>query len=177
MHRLWRWTTVWLLGWLMAFASAVVYAQPAGWSNTAPLPPSDPTDVCSELHSLSANGLVAGETNGDFGGLGAGEVVTMTATLGTATSGAFRIVGDPTGTNTLAGPSGIPGTLTFTSNGTLPGTSVGVGWFVDAANGGTVNIAVSCVATAIPTTSPSALLIMAACLALGGLVVLFRRRN
>ncbi len=160
----------------MAVAPAVIYAQV--WNSPkAPGPP----DVCLLLPALSAAGRVTGNTNGDFGTLGAGQSVTMSATLGTATSGTFRIVGDPGGVNTLAGPSGIPGTLTFTSNGKLPGTSVGVGYFIDAANGGTVNITVtsSCALSSvpIPTTSPSALLVMAACLALGGLIVLFQRRS
>lgn len=165
-HRFLRLTLAWVAGGIIAVAPAVLYAQVT-------------SDVCLQLPALSANGLDTGDTNGDFGRLAAGESVTMTATLGTAASGTFRIVGDPVGTNTLAGPSGIPGTLTFTSTGTLPGTSVGVGWFIDAANGGTVNIAVSssCIIPTIPTTSTSTLLIMAVCLALGGLIVLSRRRS
>lgn len=159
-------------GWVMAMTPSVLWAQ--GWTHS-----NAGADVCARLPGLSASGLGVGHTNGDVGTLGAGESVTMTASLGTAASGSFRIVGDPGGVNTLAGPSAIPGTLTFTSNGTLPGTSIGVGYFIDAANGGTVNIAVtsSCVLQPVPTTSTNTLLIIAACLALGGVTALYLRRG
>jgi hypothetical protein len=157
-------------------AQTKTWQGPHGNTNVKPAA----VDVCSLMPGLSTGGLVTGNTNGDFGTLAAGESVTMTATLGTATGGTFRIVGDPSGTNTLAGPSGIPGSLTFTSNGTLPGTSVGVGYFIDSAVGGTVNISVTSVcggSANIPTTSQSNLLVLAALLAICGAAVLIRRRG
>jgi hypothetical protein len=126
-------------------------------------------DVCSQMAGLSATGLVAGSTNGNFGYIGLGKTVTMTATLNTATAGTFRIVGDPSGTVTLAGPSPIPGTLTYIGTGTVPPGGVGVGFFIDTATGGTVNINVSCaLVSPVPATSPMTLMLIAALLLLAG---------
>jgi hypothetical protein len=168
-------------GCAIAIGALALDAQPTDpWSRAgarASAPPSG--DVCSQLPGLSATGLLAGDTNGDFGTLAAGESVTMTATLGTAGSGSFRIVGDPGGVDTLAGPASIPGTLTFVSNGALPGGSVGVGYFIDTAAGGTVDIAVksSCVPAQVPATSVSTLALIAALITLGAGTVLVVRRN
>jgi hypothetical protein len=134
-------------------------------------------DVCDQMASLSATGQVAGSTNGQFGYIGLGKVVTMTASLNTATAGTFRIVGDPAGAVTLAGPSPIPGTLTYVGTGTVPPGGVGVGFFVDTATGGTVNVNVTCAApvTAVPATSHTSLLLMAALLLLAGGFAVHRR--
>jgi hypothetical protein len=125
-------------------------------------------DVCSQIPLLSATGLVAGATNGDFGFIGQGETVTMSATRNTATGGTFRIVGDPAGTVTLAGPSPIPGTLTYNGTGAVPPGGVGVGYFIDTAVGGTVNIAASCSLQPVPATSPQTLLVLALLLLAAG---------
>jgi hypothetical protein len=136
-----------------------------------------PQFVCGQIASLTANGLVAGNTNGIFGILRAGETVTMAATLGTATAGTFRIVGDPAGAVTLAGPASIPGTLTYGGTGGFPPGAVGVGYFIDTATGGNVNIRASCAAGAVPTTSQTTLMAMAALLLILGVGVLYRRRG
>jgi hypothetical protein len=125
-------------------------------------------DVCSQMANLSATGVSAGGTNGNFGYIGQGETVTMTATRNTATGGTFRIVGDPAGAVTLAGPSPIPGTLTYLGTGAVPPGGVGVGYFIDTAVGGTVNIAVSCSLQPVPTTSPQSLLVLAVLLLAAG---------
>ena len=134
-------------------------------------------DVCSRLPGLGETGLVAGNTSGEGGSFAAGESLTMTATLGTATGGTFRIVGDPGGVNTLAGPSSIPGTLTFVSSGALPGSSIGVGYFIDNAFGGTVDITVRsfCVPVPVPATSITTLPLLALLLGLGSVIILIRR--
>ena len=137
-----------------------------------------PVDVYRQLPSLSQTGLVASVTNGRVGTFAAGESVTMTATLGTASGGTFRIVGDRGGVNTLAGPWSIPGTLTFVSTGALPGSSIGVGYFIDTATGGAVNsnIRSSCAAAQVPTTSSSALVLLVTLLTLSAAVALALRR-
>lgn len=114
--------------------------------------------MCPLTSNLSATGLTAPTTNGNFGTLNAGAVVTMTTTLGTATTGTFRIVGDPGGVVTLAGPATIPSTLTYVGTGTLPAGSVGVGYYIDTSNG-TVNITASCAYSSepVPTLSTYAL--------------------
>jgi LPXTG-motif cell wall-anchored protein len=96
--------------------------------------------------------------------------------LGTAIGGSFRIVGDPGGTITLAGPSAIPGTLRW--NGTpLPPGSLGIGYFIDTATGGTVNLTASCTLQSIPSLSENMLMLLGGMLLLaGGAVVLARRR-
>jgi hypothetical protein len=119
-------------------------------------------DVCSQMAGLSASGLVAGATNGDAPGfIGQGETVTMSATRNTATGGTFRIVADPAGAVTLAGPSPIPGTLTYAGTGAVPPGGIGIGYFIDTAVGGTVNIAVSCSVQPVPASSPPTLLVLA----------------
>jgi hypothetical protein len=166
-----------IIGCTVALIPVVSGAQAGNaWSPLAA--PAAPVDVCRQLQSLSQTGLVASDTNGRIGTLAAGESVTMTATLGTASGGTFRIVGDPGGVNTLAGPSSIPGTLTFVSTGALPGSSIGVGYFIDTATGGTVNINVrsSCTAVQVPTTSSGALVLLVTLLSLSAAVALALRR-
>jgi hypothetical protein len=101
----------------------------------------------------------------------------MSTTLGTATGGTFRIVGDPAGAVTLAGPSSIPGTLRW--NGVpLPPGSVGIGYFIDAATGGTVNLTASCAVQQIPTLSQNMLALLAGVLLLvGGAAIVARRHT
>jgi hypothetical protein len=135
-------------------------------------------DACSTIAALSANGLITGATNGQVGAtLASGETITMTTTLGTATGGTFRIVGDPAGAVTLAGPTSIPGTLRF--NGVpLPPAAVGIGYFIDAATGGTVNLTASCAVQQVPTLSQNMLILLAGVLLLvGGTVIVARRRT
>src|SRR5208282_4477044 len=56
-----------------------------------------------------ATGLVTGSTNGEVSStFSAGDYITISATLGTATSGSFAIVGNSTGSPVLSGPRSIP---------------------------------------------------------------------
>jgi hypothetical protein len=150
--------------------AALVLAPSAGLAQVPP-------GYCTQIASLTANGLVAGATNGIVGTPPPGLGITMTASLGTATAGTFRIVGDPAGTVTYAGPKAIPGTLTYTTTGSLPPGAIGVGFFIDTATGGTVNITAACSAVQVPTTSQNALIAMAALLLAIGTAVLYRRRS
>lgn len=136
-----------------------------------------PPNYCAQIASLSTTGLVAGATNGVTGTPPAGLHITMAATLGTATAGTFRIVGNPGGTVTYAGPSPIPGTLSYTTTGTLPPGAIGLGFLIDSATGGTVNITAQCDAVQVPTTSQNALIALAALLLAIGTAVLYRRRS
>lgn len=145
--------------------ATALWAQPA------------PGDVCGSIGGLSATGLVTGDTNGVVGAtLASGEIITMSTTLGTATGGTFRIVADSGGTMTLAGPSPIPGTLRF-SGGPLPAGAEGIGYFIDTATGGTVNLTASCALQSIPTMSDNMLIALAALVLAVGAGVLVRRRN
>ena len=133
--------------------------------------------VCGQISTLTANGVPAGFTNGIFSILRVGETVTIKATPGTATAGTFRIVGDPAGATTFAGPTTIPGTLVYNGTGSFPPGAGGVGYFIDTAIGGNVNIQATCDANAIPTTSQTALIAMAALMLLLGGGLLYRRRR
>jgi hypothetical protein len=142
-----------------------------------------PVNICGSMAGLSANGLAAGANNGQFGFIGAGQIVTMTATLNTATGGTFRIASNPTTpfTPNLAGPSPIPGTLTYIGTGAVPPGGQGVGYVIDTATGGTVNLVVTCAAiaapiAAIPATSATTLMLMAGLLLALGSAFLYRRR-
>jgi hypothetical protein len=149
---------------VLAFAPVQGFAQAPGF--------------CAQIASLTASGLAAGATNGIVGIPPAGQQVTMTATLGTASAGTFRIVGDPAGTVTFAGPTAIPGTLGYATTGTLPAGAIGVGYFIDTAVGGTVNVTASCGAIQVPTMSQWGLMLTSAILlALGGAALLRRRRR
>jgi len=134
-------------------------------------------NFCAQIAALTATGLVAGATNGVTGTPPPGQQVTMSATLGTATAGTFRIVGDPPGTVTYAGPTAIPGTLNYTTTATLPPGAIGVGYLIDSATGGTVNLTASCAPAQVPATSTSSLLAMAALLLLLGAARLYARRT
>jgi hypothetical protein len=96
-----------------------------------------------DLVSLISGTYGSGATDGILGAFAAGDTITIKVTLLTATSGAFRIVGNDAGSVTLAGPSSVPGTLTYTVTGSLPVGSIGVGFFIDAADG-TVSVEASC---------------------------------
>jgi hypothetical protein len=125
-----------------------------------------------------ATGLTTGSTNGEVATFNAGDYVTISATLGTATSGTFAIVSNATGTPVLSGPRSIPGTLNYLVTGPLPPGSIGIGYFIDSATGGTVNISsTSCgPEPAVPTTSRVGLFAMALVLFLIGLVAVGRSR-
>ena len=155
---------------VLALAPSVAFAQAAA-------------NVCGLMAGLSANGLAAGANLGQFGFIGAGQIVTMTATLNTATGGTFRIASNPTTpfTPNLAGPTSIPGTLTYIGTGAVPPGGLGVGYVVDTATGGTVNVVITCAAiaapiAAVPATSTTTLMLMAGLLLALGSAFLYRRR-
>ena len=153
-----------VLGLGALFLATTLSAQPA------------PGDVCASIGGLSATGLTTGSTNGIVGGtLATGEVITMSTTLGTATGGTFRIVADSGGTLTLAGPSPIPGTLRF-SGAPLPPGAEGIGYLIDDATGGTVNLTASCALQSIPTLSENMLIALGALVLAVAAGVFVRRR-
>jgi len=127
---------------------------------------------CLAISSISGNYPGTGATNGRVGAFAPGDFVTISATLGTATAATYRIVDNGSGlpTSTLAGPSAVPGSLSYSVTGPLPAGAQGIGFFIDSANG-TVNIAASCSAAvgAVPTLSQWNLAALALLTALAGL--------
>lgn len=99
--------------------------------------------ACLQIPQISGTASGAGATSGIPGVFSPGERVTISATLGTATAATYRIVGEPAGAVTLAGPANVPGSLSYTVTGPLPPPSIGIGWFLDTTNG-TVNITATC---------------------------------
>jgi hypothetical protein len=140
----------------------------------------DISGACAAFSSAvpPATGLTTGSTNGEVATFNVGDYVTISAALGTATSGSFAIVSNATGTPVLSGPRSIPGTLNYLVTGPLPPGSIGIGYFIDSATGGTVNIsATSCGPEPnVPTTSRVGLFAMALVLFLIGLVAVARSR-
>jgi len=156
-------------GFRSAFVLALLMAAPLAWGQQG-------QNSCQLMSSISGIASGAGATNGIGGTFANGDSVTITATLGTATAATFRIVGDPSGTVTLAGPAGVPATLTYTVT-VLPVGAIGIGYLIDTANG-TVNISASCtnVPIFVPTTSGGVLTAMALLLAASAALYLRRRR-
>ena len=110
-----------------------------------------PATVCANYSQLSGTYHQNGP-NGN-GPLPVGAVITVTATLGTATSATFEIIN--INAVPVAGPASVPGTLTHTV--TSAESTNGIGFDIPSAtpaDGGTVNIAASC---SIPTATAPAL--------------------
>jgi hypothetical protein len=164
----------------LAGASALlpVGAASAAWER-APGGLAASTD-CQAISSISGTYPGTGATNGQVGTFAPGDFVTISATLGTATTATYRIVDNASGapSSTLAGPSGVPGSLSYTVTGPLPAGSIGIGFFIDSANG-TVNIAASCSGAVgvVPTLSQWNLVALAVLAALAGLGALRLRRS
>ena len=95
-------------------------------------------------------------TEGALGTVAVGEVYTISVT-GSGT-GTFRMVADPSGTITLAGPASVPATLTYTVNTAAPQQSQGVGYYFDSLSG-TVTVNASCKAAAVSTALPAPVVI------------------
>ncbi len=154
-----------------------VHAAGGSWSGLQPAAASDCLALNAQLVSSSnqpANSSVLGQ-NGTFA---VGDRITLTATLPVGTTaGAFRIVGDPGGVVTLAGPANAPATLVYSVTGPLPAGSVGIGVRIDAVTGQSVTIQGSCVN--VPATVPAWSLLSAVttggAVALIGLMAGFRR--
>lgn len=121
-------------------------AKPGGKANSA---------VCDTF------GLVSGNydtstliTDGIPGTPIAGEVYTVTIS---GINGTFRIVDDPTGAHTLAGPANMPGTLSYTVP-SIPQNLFGIGFYVDSGSG-TYSVTASCKPNAASTALPAPVVI------------------
>ena len=110
------------------------------------------SSICSQFGLLSQSFTAApGATAGLQGTPFAGEVFKITASG--PGSGIFRIVPDPTGSMTLAGPASVPATLTYTVP-TNPTTGFGVGFYFDSGSG-TVSVTASCTANPANSALPA----------------------
>ena len=137
--------------------------------------PNGPTTIaasqtCASFSLISETfDVSAGITNGIPVLPQAGEVFTISVS-GPGT-GSFRIVGDPAGTVTFAGPTSVPGTLNYTASTPFPNGTVGVGYYFDSGSG-TVTLTATC--RAVPTQAPTlgtwGLLALGAILAFAGAI-------
>jgi hypothetical protein len=102
--------------------------------------------MCADFHQISGSySVVSGVTNGWVGTPTPGDVYRLEFTLGTGTNVTVRMVGNPAGTVTLAGPANVPVTFTYVvPKSGLPAGSVGIGFYFDSGNEGTVNVSASC---------------------------------
>jgi len=143
--------------------------------------PQDQSPACAEFSGSvpPATGLTTGSTDGLPATFSTGAFITISATLGTATAGSFSIVGNGSGSPVLSGPTAIPGTLSYLVTGPLPAGSIGIGYYIDSATGGTVNIsATSCVQeVSLPATNRTGLFTLAFLLCLFGLVAVRKTRS
>lgn len=119
-------------------------------------------------------------TDGSSPSVAVGDTFTFTMTPGTATTAAWRIVNDSSGTpgSTLTPGGTVSNTLTYTV--TVASASAPVGFFVDSIDG-TGTITASCRSgalstNAVPTLSEWGLLLTSAVVALGTFVALRRRK-
>lgn len=133
------------------FASSTALAQ-SNWQQ-APARPAAPaavSAVCTAFAGLSTTSAVAaGATNGMFGTPQVGE--TYVLSVSGPGSGSFRIVGDPAGAVTYAGPGTVPGVLSYSvTSSTPPAGAAGVGYYFDS-GAGTVTITASCGPTPVAT--------------------------
>lgn len=142
-----------------------------GWQQ--PTRPASPalSSVCTSFATLSTTTTAgANLTNGNFGTPEPGETYLLSVS-GPGT-GSFRMVGDPGGTVTYAGPAAVPGTISYTvTNPTPPVGASGIGFYFDS-GAGTVTITASCSAIPLaptPTISVWGMAILALLLALGGI--------
>lgn len=154
-----------------------VHAAGGNWSGVQAADASDCPGLNAQL--VSSSSQPANSSNiGWNGTFTVGDRITVTATLPAGTTAAaFRIVGDPAGTVTLAGPANAPATLVYNVTGVLPAGSFGIGVRIDAVTGQSVNIQGSCVN--IPPVVPAWSFLGAAttggAVALIGLMAAFRR--
>lgn len=154
-----------------------VHAAGGSWGGAQPAAVSDCPVLNAQL--VSSSSQPANSSNlGRSGTFTVGDRITVTATLPAGTTAAaFRIVGDPNGVVTLAGPANAPATLVYNVTGPLPAGSVGIGVFIDAVTGQSVTIQGSCVN--IPSIIPAWSFLGAAttggAVALIGLMAAFRR--
>jgi len=160
---------------LVAITSA--HAAVGGWGGVRPAAASDCSALNAQL-AVSSDQPANSSNVGLNGTFFVGDRITVTATLPSGTTaGAFRIVGDPSGVVTLAGPANAPATLVYNVTGPLPAGSFGIGVRIDAVSGRAVTIQGSCVN--IPPNVPTWSFLGAATtggfVALIGLIAAFRR--
>ena len=156
-----------------ALASPAAIAQSSGWS-TRGAPAGGP---CQNFSLLSGTvTAAAGLTSGIVGPVQVGE--TYQVSVAGPGTGTFRIVGDPAGAVTYAGPANVPASLSYTVNtATPPAGAVGVGYFFTA-GAGTVTITASCARGGIPTLDTWSRALLGLLVALGGVAgVAFMRRR
>lgn len=159
---------------LVALASASALAQSGNWSGRGGQGPGG-GDTCAQFSLLSSTLTAApGITNGFFGVPQIGQTYTV-AVIGPGT-GTFRIVGDPAGAITYAGPTTVPGTLNFRVTAPPPAGAAGIGFFFDA-GAGTVTVGASCGASSVPAGNGWGTGILVGLTGLVALAALFRRRK
>jgi hypothetical protein len=153
---------------------ALAASQPAtGWTNAvSPTPNGATLSTCIRFSGLSTTlNAAAGATNGVFGAPQLNDSYTISVS-GPGT-GSFRIVGDGSGVVTYAGPTSVPGTLSYTvSNPVPPVGAIGIGYYFDTGSG-TVTLTASCTKVSqLPSINTWGMSLMALLLAVGGAVVL-----
>lgn len=150
-----------------------------GWSSN---PSVAASSSCNSLNTFgTATGVTGNGTNGQPGTFSVGDSVTLTVTMGTATSSSVSIVGNSTGTPVLAGPLVGAGSISYKVTGPLPSGSIGIGYFANSTTptNGTVNVTITCgdaPSAPIPVWSPVAMGAAALGLLSFGLLRLRRRR-
>ncbi len=156
-------------GLIAVLFSGVVLAGSGQWQLPNNAQAMTASDVCSNFSTISFTGTVgAGATNGYIGVPAVGE--TYTISISGPGTGTFRLVGDAGGTITYAGPTSVPGTLTYTFNSAPPPSAEGVGFYFDSASGD-VTLTASC-AAALPAAMVVPSLSLWGMLAFGLLLVL-----
>ena len=159
---------------VFALASSAVTAQSSGWT-TRGIPAGG---TCQNFSQISTTvTAAAGVTNGIVGPVQVGE--TYVVSVAGPGTGTFRIVGDPAGMVTYAGPANVPASLSYTvATATPPMGAVGVGYFFTA-GAGTVTITASCSRGGIPSLDARGRALLGLLLALGGVagVAYMRRRT
>lgn len=158
-----------------ALASSAVTAQSSGWLTRGGTPAGGTCQAFSQISGTVT--AAAGLTNGIVGPVQAGE--TYVVSVAGPGTGTFRIVGDPAGMVTYAGPANVPASLSYTvATATPPMGAVGVGYFFTA-GAGTVTITASCSRGGIPSLDARGRALLGLLLALGGVagVAYMRRRT
>lgn len=138
--------------------------------------------ACQATNTLPIGSGSTGLTNGNPTlSFAPGDRVSISVTMGTATSSSVSIVGNSTGTPVLAGPLTGPGTLSYTVTGPLPAGSIGIGYYVNSTTptGGTVTVAISCAdaPSMVPAWGPLGAGMVTFAAALMGVLTLRRRRR
>jgi hypothetical protein len=150
-----------------AGGSTTAFAQ---WGTANSPSAAQASALCTAFPAISTTTTAgAGVTNGQFGAPAVGEIYTLNVT-GPGT-GAFRLVGDPGGTVTYAGPANVPASISYTVvSATPPAGAAGMGFYFDSGSG-TVTITATCAVAppaSIPASNAFGKLLLGMLLALGG---------